>query len=263
VSKETNAGVPRLGDLRALVDRSPVTTLVFGLPDQRVRIANKAVAELIGCPQSAIVGLRPAQVWDGDDGRRSHMALSGLTIGALDSFRARRQLHTGRGPVAVSVWVRRVQVVGGYVAVVIVVPFTSPKLGARSVGAFFEPEAIGLGGALGDGDLPPGPDAERIATFERHLVDLAVELHAGGWLDAQPPTVDPSWFATLDELPMRQREIVDLLLRGERIPSIAASMFISASTVRNHLSHVFTAVGVHSQAELLALLRSNADGHHA
>jgi DNA-binding NarL/FixJ family response regulator len=160
------------------------------------------------------------------------------------------------------VWVRRVQVVGGYVAVVIVVPYTSPKFATRSVGAFFEPEALDLAEA-GDGDIPSGPDAERVATFERHLVDLAVELHAGGWRDAQPPAVDPSWFPTLDELPMRQREIVDLLLRGDRIPSIASSMFISASTVRNHLSHVFGAFGVHSQAELLALLRSGADGDQA
>jgi DNA-binding CsgD family transcriptional regulator len=63
----------------------------------------------------------------------------------------------------------------------------------------------------------------------------------------------------LDELPRRQRDIVDRLLRGERVPSIAASMYISPNTVRNHLSHVFTVFGVHSQSDLLALLRSRSD----
>jgi DNA-binding CsgD family transcriptional regulator len=45
-------------------------------------------------------------------------------------------------------------------------------------------------------------------------------------------------------------------LRGKRVATIARMMFISQSTVRNHLSAIFERFGVHSQAELLALLRS-------
>jgi DNA-binding CsgD family transcriptional regulator len=95
-----------------------------------------------------------------------------------------------------------------------------------------------------------------MAVLERHLLRFADELHAGGWRDAKPSAVHASRFAALDELPPRQREIVDRLLRGQRIASIAASMYISASTARNHLSRVFATFGVHSQSELLALLRS-------
>lgn len=83
------------------------------------------------------------------------------------------------------------------------------------------------------GDVVPGSDAERIAALERHLLRFAAELHAGGWSAAQPLAADASRFAALDELPGRQREIVDRLLRGERTRSIAESMYISASTVRN------------------------------
>lgn len=60
----------------------------------------------------------------------------------------------------------------------------------------------------------------------------------------------------LDALSPRQREVVDRLLRGERMPAIAAAMYLSQSTVRNHLSQVFKQFGVGSQAELLAMLRS-------
>jgi DNA-binding CsgD family transcriptional regulator len=350
VSEQAGGGIPGSGDLRALVERSPVATLVFGR-DQRVRIANEVMAKLIGSPEAAIVGLRPARVWDGAHARRCQMLLSALTAGALESYRAHRQLRTARGPVAVSVWVRRIPVIDGSVAVAIVVPETEPKSAIRSVGAFFGPDALDLavGTLSSDGrldrvtpnsrvvlghdqselagielasvvhpddvdlmlssvrkaaetsegafarvrlrhatrgwtetrclffplpgdesgsmafvlaetaELPPGPDAERIATLERHLLRFAAELHAGGWRDAQPLAVDASHMPALDELPRRQREIVDRLLRGERVPSIAASMYISPNTVRNHLTHVFTVFGVHSQSDLLALLRSGSD----
>jgi DNA-binding CsgD family transcriptional regulator len=325
--------------------------LMFGLPDTRVRVANEAAAELIGSPQSAIVGLRPAQVWDGADGQLSQMALSALTVGAVDSYRARRRLRTSGGPVAVSEWAHRLPTVGGSVAEVTVVPDTESKSATRSVGAFFGPDGLDLAvGTLDsdwsiDGvtpnsgmvlranrselagvdlaslvhpddvdllvrsvrnsaasseravvrvrlrranrgwaetrcllfplpqetgavvfvlaqnaaDVPPGPDDERIATLERQLLRFAAELHAGGWRNAQLLPVDARRLAALDELPRRQREIVDRLLRGERTASIAESMYISASTVRNHLSHAFAAFGVHSQSELLELLRSGSD----
>lgn len=347
MSEQARAGAPGPGDLRALVDQSPVATLVFGLPDERVRVANEAMAELIGSPLSAIVGLRPAQVWDGADGQRSQMALSALTVGAVDRYRARRRLRTSSGPVAVSVWARRMPTDSGSVAVVIVVPDTESKSATRSVGAFFGPDALDLVGTLDSdwwidrvtpnsemvlgenrselagvdlaslvhpddvdllvrsvrnsaanserafvrvrlrratrgwgetrcllfplpqdetgsvmfvlaqtaADVPPGPDAKRIATLERQLLRFAAELQAGGWREVQPPGADASHWVALDKLPRRQGEIVDRLLRGERVPSIAASMYISASTVRNHLSHVFAGFGVHSQSELLAVLR--------
>ena len=59
----------------------------------------------------------------------------------------------------------------------------------------------------------------------------------------------------LGGLTARQWEVVSRLLQGERVPTIAAEMFISQSTVRNHLSAIFERFGVHSQAELLEALR--------
>jgi DNA-binding CsgD family transcriptional regulator len=53
----------------------------------------------------------------------------------------------------------------------------------------------------------------------------------------------------------REWEIVCLLLAGERVPMIARSLFLSQSTVRNHLCSVFRKTGVHSQEEMLQQLR--------
>jgi DNA-binding CsgD family transcriptional regulator len=48
------------------------------------------------------------------------------------------------------------------------------------------------------------------------------------------------------------------LLQGERVPGIARSLFLSASTVRNHLTAIFAKFGVHSQEELIQLLRAQS-----
>jgi DNA-binding NarL/FixJ family response regulator len=59
----------------------------------------------------------------------------------------------------------------------------------------------------------------------------------------------------LQELTTRQWEILTLLVQGKRVPTIARELYISPSTVRNHLSAMFKKFGVHSQPELLKALR--------
>ena len=59
----------------------------------------------------------------------------------------------------------------------------------------------------------------------------------------------------IEQLSSRQIEILKRLLGGERVPAIARELFVSQSTVRNHLSHIYQRVGVHSQEELLSTLR--------
>ena len=58
----------------------------------------------------------------------------------------------------------------------------------------------------------------------------------------------------------RQLEIASRLLQGERVATIAAEMYLSQKTVRNHLSAIFQKFGVHSQPELLALWRDSTHG---
>jgi DNA-binding CsgD family transcriptional regulator len=63
----------------------------------------------------------------------------------------------------------------------------------------------------------------------------------------------------LERLSTRELHIVGRLLEGDRVPAIAASLFLSQSTVRNHLSSVFGKLGVASQQELISLLRRKRD----
>jgi DNA-binding CsgD family transcriptional regulator len=59
----------------------------------------------------------------------------------------------------------------------------------------------------------------------------------------------------LSRLSGRELEIVMRLLNGDRVRAIAESLFLSPSTVRNHLSAVFRKLRVGSQQELIHLLR--------
>jgi DNA-binding CsgD family transcriptional regulator len=59
----------------------------------------------------------------------------------------------------------------------------------------------------------------------------------------------------LGRLSGRELEIVMRLMHGDRVPAIAESLFLSPSTVRNHLSAVFRKLRVGSQQELIHLLR--------
>jgi len=64
----------------------------------------------------------------------------------------------------------------------------------------------------------------------------------------------------LAELSPRELDVLTRLLAGRRVPAIARVLFISQSTVRNHLSSVFRKLGVESQQELIDLLRQKS-GH--
>jgi DNA-binding CsgD family transcriptional regulator/PAS domain-containing protein len=98
------------------------------------------------------------------------------------------------------------------------------------------------------------PAEERAARLEDRLWRIALEIARAGIGDA--PTSGEMWWGdpALRDLSRRQLEILHRLLRGERVPTIARDLFLSRSTVRNHLSAIYRRLGVHSQAELLARL---------
>ena len=97
--------------------------------------------------------------------------------------------------------------------------------------------------------------AARVAGLERHLDRIGQEVGAAGLMSVVSVLPQPSTVPGLAELSARQVEVVTRLLRGERVLTIARRMFLSPSTVRNHLSTIYRKVGVSSQAELLDLLQ--------
>jgi DNA-binding CsgD family transcriptional regulator len=62
----------------------------------------------------------------------------------------------------------------------------------------------------------------------------------------------------VDKLTTRELDITARLITGDRVPAIASAIYLSQSTVRNHLSRVFHKLGVSSQQELIAMFRETA-----
>lgn len=68
--------------------------------------------------------------------------------------------------------------------------------------------------------------------------------------------VDRAQPAGAAQLSSRELEIVARLVSGDRVPAIARGLFLSQSTIRNHLSSAYLKLGVTSQQELIDLFRT-------
>jgi len=78
------------------------------------------------------------------------------------------------------------------------------------------------------------------------LLDAPIERHA-------PVTAIPNR-STTPELTKRETEILSYLGRGHSIVYIAEKLFISESTVRTHVKHIYAKLEIHSREELFALI---------
>jgi PAS domain S-box-containing protein len=98
------------------------------------------------------------------------------------------------------------------------------------------------------------PVGERASRLEGHLWRIAREVQAAGI--GNRPGLGEAWWTdpSLAGLSERQTEILRRIVRGQRVPAIARELFITESTVRNHLSGIYQKLGVHSQSALMARL---------
>jgi DNA-binding CsgD family transcriptional regulator len=156
-----------------------------------------------------------------------------------------------RTPVGVSVHMQRAD--GGWTPVRLVVAANASQ----------EPPRLGF--ALTDrGEETVADDARtagsRAQQLERTIRLISNEIQALGLAPSMAALPTDDEIPELADLSARQWEIVTRLMRGERVPGIARSMFLSQSTIRNHLSAVFRKFGVHSQSELIAKLRTRTGG---
>ena len=108
--------------------------------------------------------------------------------------------------------------------------------------------------------LAPAPDVDvstsRLAELEHHLWSIAAIVEASGVLQSGGPVGDMTTLPQVNHLTTRQWEILARIVRGERVPTIASDLHVSQSTVRNHLSAIFKRFGVHSQPELLRMIKA-------
>jgi DNA-binding NarL/FixJ family response regulator len=120
-----------------------------------------------------------------------------------------------------------------------------------------QPPRLGVVISAGTSETAVGRSDSRLDEQVRHC---ALEARASQTLDSLPALAQ---LPQGSELSARQSEIVARLVAGERVADIARSMFLSPSTVRNHLAAIYRKFAVHSQAELLAcLLRASAPHDH-
>jgi DNA-binding CsgD family transcriptional regulator len=98
----------------------------------------------------------------------------------------------------------------------------------------------------------PGADT-RLENVERTLRRFAQDLHALGF-SATSSAGDDRRVIPRD-LPDRQGQVVSLMLSGLDVGEIAAALYLSPHTVRNHAKAAFRVLQVHSRAELFKRYR--------
>ena len=101
---------------------------------------------------------------------------------------------------------------------------------------------VGLDGERITIDISAVPlrEGEHVVAMFGQIVDIEV--------DEPPPTAHP-------HLTPRQTEVLRLLELGRSTNQIAAELFLSVETVRNHIRHILRALGVNSRLEAVALTR--------
>lgn len=92
--------------------------------------------------------------------------------------------------------------------------------------------------AVSSGEAHFGPE------IARRLVDFFAAPRA-----ASPEEVLP-------ELTARERDILGLIARGHSNATIAARLFVSPNTVRNHITHIFAKLQVADRAEAIVRARN-------
>ena len=89
------------------------------------------------------------------------------------------------------------------------------------------------------------------------------ESQTDGPLGARPVEVGNSQVDPTVSLTAREQEILEEILRGLRVATIANKMFLSEHTVRNHLKSIHRKLGMHSTAEIREALQYRANGDAA
>lgn len=112
---------------------------------------------------------------------------------------------------------------------------------------FSEAQLVGAVRVALAGASTPNRFQAAVTRITNSLVELGL---------VRPEAVDGTadGIGELASLSPREWEVLRGLLAHKRVPTIARELFISASTVRNHLKSIFAKVGVHSQGELLEKL---------
>ena len=112
-------------------------------------------------------------------------------------------------------------------------------------------QAVAVGRRPG-GDRAPGLQAEGHGEVAEPQVEVHAALRRGR---TAVPTYD---------LSARERQVLNLLVAGRSVPSLAASLHISPSTAKTYVSRVYDKLGARNRAEaVMAAVRLGLTGEPA
>jgi DNA-binding NarL/FixJ family response regulator len=236
--------VATLEQAQAAVRDSPLSLGLLDMPAATLMVMSRRARRLVGLDD------RPTNIDAGslvsDDPRATSHALALVLDRTIDGYEGRRRLRSPDGPAIDCTFALRAIEVDG-VRRFAIVSFTSARIsGSR-------PDQVVLDREDCDdaNDVAVRSSADRVAQLEQHLRRIAHEIEAAGVISTVARVPALSSVPGLSDLSPRQFEVVARLLRGERVSTIARAMYLSPSTVRNHLAAIYRKVGVRSQAELL------------
>lgn len=86
--------------------------------------------------------------------------------------------------------------------------------------------------------------------WDRFLAEVHAFLGSGS---DKATASDPE--KVFPELTPREHEVLELIAKGQSNDEIAEQLFISPKTVRNHITHIFSKLGVDSRAKAIVLAR--------
>ena len=122
-----------------------------------------------------------------------------------------------------------------------------------------EATAVGAMRAGARGYLLKGAGHAEV-TAALHAVVTGQAIFGQGEADvllAQIGTAGPTRGYPFPKLSEREREVLDLLVVGERTNEIAAALFVSPKTVSNQLTSIYGKLGVASRTEAILLAREH------
>jgi DNA-binding CsgD family transcriptional regulator/PAS domain-containing protein len=105
----------------------------------------------------------------------------------------------------------------------------------------------------------------RAKTSEVHAFGSALSpagRNDGNISSAPSPELEAAHADQTASLTSREQEILEQILRGLRVATIATKMFLSEHTVRNHLKSIHRKLGMHSTAEIREALQHRANGDY-
>lgn len=117
--------------------------------------------------------------------------------------------------------------------------------------------AVGVAGYLGK-NQPVDAIARALETAAQggNPIDADLLRHA-----RHPRTQVPRQRTPMDELTVRERHILRLLLAGMSTREMVEELGVSQSTVRTHVQNIFSKLGVHTRLQAVALLADETTVH--